>query len=163
MFGASIYYLRKPPTASVLVPAMKKIRPTIMLTVPLIIEKIYKSKVLPTFNSNLTTRLLYRIPFIRQKFNLLAGRKLMRTFGGEIKFFGIGGAKLNKEVEKFLIEAKFPYSIGYGLTETAPLLAGMAVGVCKLQSTGQIVKGIQVKINNPQKYTGEGEIWGKRS
>ncbi len=161
MHGSAIYYLSKPPTPSVLVPAMKKIRPTVMLTVPLIIEKIYKSKVLPTFDKNLTTRLLYRVPFIRQKFNLLAGRKLLRTFGGELKFYGIGGAKLNKEVEKFLIEAKFPYSIGYGLTETAPLLAGMAVGVGKLQSTGQIMKDVQVKIHNPQRYTGEGEIWAK--
>lgn len=161
MCGAAVYYLRKPPTASVLVPAMKLIRPTVMLSVPLIIEKIYKSKVLPSFNKNLTTRLLYRIPFLRRKFNLLAGKKLFRTFGGEVKFFGIGGAKLNKEVERFLIEAKFPYSIGYGLTETAPLIAGMAVGVRKLQSTGQILKGVKVKINNPQKYSGEGEIWVK--
>lgn len=161
MCGAAVYYLRKPPTPSVLIPAMKLVRPTVFLSVPLIIEKIYKSKVLPTFNKTLTTRLLYRVPFLRKKFNMLAGKKLFRTFGGEIKFFGIGGAKLNREVERFLIEAKFPYSIGYGLTETAPLIAGMAVGVRKLQSTGQIVKGVEVKINNPQKYSGEGEIWVK--
>ncbi len=58
---------------------------------------------------------------MHKKFNQLAGKKLMRTFGGELKFFGIGGAKLDKTVEKFLRDAKFPYAIGYGLTETSPL------------------------------------------
>lgn len=162
MFGGScVYYLRKLPTPAVLLPALKEVRPTIMLTVPLIIEKIYKCKVLPAFNEKFTTRILYKIPFLRRKFNVLAGRKLMRTFGGELKFFGIGGAKLNKEVEKFLIEAKFPYAIGYGLTETAPLLAGVAVGNTKLQSTGPALEGVKLKINRAGKYTGEGEIWAK--
>jgi len=105
--------------------------------------------------------MLYKVPFLRKKFNALAGKKLIGTFGGELKFFGIGGAKLNKEVEKFLIEAKFPYAIGYGLTETAPLLAGVAVGNTKLQSTGPALAGVRLKIHKPGKYTGEGEIWAK--
>jgi len=110
--GASIYYIKKPPTPAVLLPALKTVRPTLMLTVPLIIEKIYRSKVLPAFNKSKLTRALYAIPPMRKKFNQLAGKKLMRTFGGELKFFGIGGAKLDKTVEKFLREAKFPYAIG---------------------------------------------------
>ncbi len=85
----------------------------------------------------------------------------MRTFGGKLLFFGIGGAKLNREVEKFLIEAKFPYAIGYGLTETSPLLAGAAVGQNRLQSTGPALEGVKLKIHNPGKFTGEGEIWAK--
>ncbi|MBC8321874.1 MAG: AMP-binding protein [Bacteroidetes bacterium] len=159
--GACVYYLQKPPTPAILLPALKLVRPTIMLTVPLIIEKIYRNKVLPAFNDKMATRLLYKVPALRKKFNLLAGKKLMRTFGGELKFFGIGGAKLNKEVEQFLIEAKFPYAIGYGLTETSPLLAGVKVGSTKLQSTGLALEGVQLKINKPGKYTGEGEIWAK--
>ncbi len=159
--GACVYYLKKLPTPAVLLPALKLVRPTIMLTVPLIIEKIYRSKVLPAFNDKLITRILYKIPPLRKKFNRLAGKKLIRTFGGELKNFGIGGAKLNLEVEKFLIEAKFPYAIGYGLTETSPLLAGVEVGHTKLQSTGPPLEGVQLKIHDAGKFTGEGEIWAK--
>ncbi len=159
--GASISYIRKPPTPAVLLPALKEVRPTLMLTVPLIIEKIYRNKVLPNFQKNRLTRFLYSIPFLHKKFNRIAGKKLMETFGGEIKFFGIGGAKLDKTVEKFLREAKFPYAIGYGLTETSPLLAGVNARNTKLQSTGPPLKGVTLKIHNPQKMTGEGEIWAK--
>jgi len=159
--GACVYYLKKPPTPAVLLPALKQVRPTIMLSVPLIIEKIYKGKIVPAFTDKLVTRMLYKVPILRKKFNLLAGKKLFRTFGGELNFFGIGGAKLNKEVEKFLIEAKFPYAIGYGLTETSPLLAGFQPNKGKLQSTGPSLDGIELKIHNPGKYTGEGEIWAK--
>ncbi|MEI6060368.1 MAG: AMP-binding protein, partial [Bacteroidota bacterium] len=121
--GACIYYLGKLPTPSVLLPALREIKPTIMLTVPLIIEKIFRSRIKPKFSGNLILRLALHIPFLRRKFNVIAGRKLMETFGGELHFFGIGGAKLNRTVEKFLIEAKFPYAIGYGLTETSPVIA----------------------------------------
>jgi len=159
--GACVYYLKKLPTPAVLLPALKEVRPTIMLTVPLIIEKIYRSKVLPAFTDKMATRILYKIPILRKKFNELAGKKLMRTFGGELKFFGIGGAKLNKEVEKFLIESKFPYAIGYGLTETSPLLAGVAPGQTRLQSTGPALEGVTLKIDHAGKFTGEGEIWAK--
>ena len=122
--GSCVYYLRKPPTPAVLIPALAEIKPTVMLTVPLIIEKIYFNKIMPTFRDKTILKLLYKIPVLRKKLNVAAGKKLLKTFGGKLKFYGIGGAKLNKTVEKFLIEAKFPYAIGYGLTETAPLLAG---------------------------------------
>lgn len=159
--GACIYYLRKPPVPSVLIPAMAEVKPTVMLTVPLIIEKIYYNKILPTFNEKWYLSILYKIPFIRKKLNAVAGRKLHTTFGGELKFFGIGGAKLNRSVEKFLIEAKFPYAIGYGLTETAPLLAGTNPSKTVLDSTGPAIEGIELKINDPDRKTGEGEIWAR--
>jgi long-chain acyl-CoA synthetase len=92
---------------------------------------------------------------------VLAGKKLKETFGGELRFFGIGGAKLNKTVERFLIEAKFPYAIGYGLTETSPLLAGSNPRNFRLQSAGPAIEGIELIIHNPDKITGEGEIWAK--
>jgi long-chain acyl-CoA synthetase len=85
----------------------------------------------------------------------------MATFGGELRFFGIGGAKLNKTVERFLIEAKFPYAIGYGLTETSPLLAGSNPQITRLQSTGPPIEEIELKINNPDPRTREGEIWAR--
>ncbi len=159
--GSCVYYLRKPPTPPVLLPALAEVKPTVMLTVPLIIEKIYFNKILPAFNDKLLLKLLYKIPFFRMKLNEAAGKKLKQTFGGELKFYGIGGAKLNRTVEKFLIEAKFPYAIGYGLTETAPLLAGANPSKSVLESTGPAIEGIEMMIHNPDKKTGEGEIWVK--
>jgi long-chain acyl-CoA synthetase len=159
--GCCVYYLRKPPTPAVLLPAMAEVKPTVMLTVPLIIEKIYFNKILPAFRDKFILRLLYRIPFIRKKLNEAAGHKLYKTFGGHLKFYGIGGAKLNRSVEKFLIEAKFPYAIGYGLTETAPLLAGAPPSKSVFDSTGPKIEGIELIIHNPDKKTGEGEIWAK--
>lgn len=159
--GCCVYYLRKPPTPAVLIPAMEEVKPTVMLTVPLIMEKIYFNKILPAFRDKLALRLLYKISFFRKKLNEAAGKKLYKTFGGNLKFYGIGGAKLNRVVEKFLIEAKFPYAIGYGLTETAPLLAGANPNKSVFESTGPKIEGIELIINNPDKKTGEGEIWAK--
>lgn len=161
MYGTAVYYLKKPPVPSVLIPAMKDVRPTLMLTVPLIIEKVYKGKVLAEMNSKAITRFLYKVPVTRKIFNYLAGKKLYETFGGRLKFFGIGGAKIAPEVEQFLIEAKFPYAVGYGLTETSPLLAGFDSYHGKYQSTGPVMDGVNLKINNPDSLTGEGEIWAK--
>jgi long-chain acyl-CoA synthetase len=159
--GACVYYLRKPPTPAVLLPALAEVKPTMMLTVPLIIEKIYFNKIMPAFRDKMTLRILYKIPFIRKILNAAAGKKLIKTFGGKLKFYGIGGAKLNRTVERFLIEAKFPYAIGYGLTETSPLLAGSDPQKSVFESTGPAIEGIELKINNPDARTGEGEIWAK--
>ena len=159
--GSCVYYLRKPPTPTVLIPAMAEVKPTMMLTVPLIMEKIYFNKILPTFRDNTILNLLYKISFFRKLLHAAAGKKLVNTFGGKLKFFGIGGAKLNRSVERFLREAKFPYAIGYGLTETAPLLAGANPQKSVFESTGPAIEGIELIINNPDKKTGEGEIWAK--
>lgn len=161
MCGACVYYLKKPPTPSVLLPALKIVKPTLILSVPLIIEKIYRQKILPSFTKNKVLSILYSTKFFRKKLNLIAGKKLYTTFGGKLKFFGIGGSKVDKTVETFLLEAKFPYAIGYGLTETAPLLAGANPKNTLLQSTGKIVNGVSIKINDPDPKTGEGEIWAK--
>ena len=159
--GSCVYYLKKAPTPAVLLPALAEVKPSMMLTVPLIIEKIYFNKIMPAFRDKMILKLLYHIPFFRKKLNEAAGKKLLKTFGGNLKFFGIGGAKLNKSVEKFLIEAKFPYAIGYGLTETAPLLAGANPKKSVLESTGPAIEGIELIIHNPDMKTGEGEIWVK--
>ncbi len=159
--GSCVYYLKKAPTPQVLLPALKKVKPTLVLSVPLIIEKIYRNKVLPTFQKSSLMRLVYAIPAFRKLLNRVAGKKLMDTFGGELKFFGIGGSKLDKYVEKFLREARFPYAIGYGLTETAPLLAGANPKNTRLQSTGPVVNQTVIRINEPDTVTGEGEIWAK--
>ena len=157
--GASISYLRRPPSASVLLPALEKVKPTMMLIVPLIIERIYKGSILKKLNSKVITRSLYRFRPTQKILNRVAGKKLYETFGGQLKFFGVGGAKLDAQVERFLIDAKFPLSIGYGLTETSPLVAGGAPGKGKFQAIGPKVVDAEVIIHNPDPKTGEGEIW----
>ncbi|HRZ76797.1 MAG TPA: AMP-binding protein [Bacteroidales bacterium] len=159
--GACVYYLRKPPTPAVLLPALQRVKPTTILSVPLIIEKIYRNKVLPTFTRSAFIRFLYTRTAFRRVLHWLAGKSLMRTFGGEVRFFGIGGAKLAADVERFLLEARFPYAIGYGLTECAPLLAGKVVGAGSFQSTGKPVPEVELRIHEPDPVTGEGEIWVK--
>ena len=160
MYGATIYFLEKLPTAPVLIAAMEKIKPTMMLSVPLIMEKLYKNQIYLKFRTSMLKKLVYRTPVTRKIIHHIAGKKLYKTFGGRLKFFGIGGAKLDYYVERFLKEAKFPYAIGYGLTETAPLLAGAAPHQTKLQSTGYALEGVELRINEPEEL-GVGEIWAK--
>ena len=147
--GSSVTYLDGAPTPSLLMPALKEVRPSIMLSVPLIVEKIYKTKIRALFTRTFMMRLLYSISFIRRIFHKVAGKKLLETFGGNLRFFGIGGSRLDGVVERFLSDAGFPYAIGYGLTETSPLLAGAIPGKVKWQSTGPVLRGVDIKIVNP--------------
>jgi long-chain acyl-CoA synthetase len=157
-YGASVHYLRKPPVASVLLPALEKVKPTIMLVVPLIIEKIFRAKIYPKFQKSIITRSLYVFTPTRKVLNRIAAGKLYKTFGGELRFFGIGGAKLDPTVERFLKEGKFPYAIGYGLTETSPLLAGAVGKNVRIGSTGIALEGVELRLGDADLSTGEGEI-----
>jgi len=159
--GASVHYLQRPPTPAVLLPALESVRPTTILAVPLVIEKIYRNRVLPALTKNAVMRVLYRIPFVRRRLHRIAGSKLKQTFGGRLRFFGVGGAKLDPIVDRFLDEARFPYAIGYGLTETAPLAAGSAPFGTKVGFVGPRLQGTQVELRDPDPRTGEGEIWVK--
>ena len=156
--GARVVYLDRPPTASALMPALRSVRPTVMLIVPLVIEKIYRHQVLAKFQSNGFWRALYRIGFLRRYLHRVAGKKLMKLFGRRLRFLGIGGSKLDGGAERFLLEAKVPYAIGYGLTETAPLLAGAAPSQVRLGSTGPQAPGVQLRLENVNPETRQGEI-----
>lgn len=156
--GARVVYLDRPPTASALLPALRSVRPTVMLIVPLVIEKIYRHQVLAKFNSNGFWRTVYRVGFLRRYLNRVAGKKLMKVFGGRMRFLGIGGSKLDRGAERFLLEARVPYAIGYGLTETAPLLAGAAPSQVRLGSTGPQAPGVQLRLDNVNPQTRQGEI-----
>jgi len=160
-YGASVHYLRKPPVPSVLLPAFQVVKPTIMLSVPLIIEKVFRAKIYPEFQKSAVISKLYSIAFFRKLLHKVAAKKLHKTFGGHLHFFGIGGAKLDPTVERFLMEGGFPYAIGYGLTETSPLLAGAVGKNRKLGSTGIAMEGVQLRIANADPLTGEGEIQAK--
>ncbi len=156
--GATIFYIQKPPSASVLLPALKRVRPGVMLSVPLLIEKIVRQSILPTLEKNKILKFLYHFKLTHREIARLAGKKLMKTFGDKLYFFGIGGAALSEDVEVFLKEARFPYAIGYGLTETAPLIAGSNAAHTRLRSTGPVIPGGEIKIINTNPETGEGEI-----
>ena len=157
--GASVYYLQKPPVPSLLMKALKVVKPTTMLTVPMIIEKVYKNSILPTIKKSRT------LTWMNENMNGLMcriiGMKLKKTFGGHVTFYGIGGAKLDPEVEAFLLKAKFPYAIGYGLTETSPLLGYAMHGWRAVGSLGYPVYNVQLKLHDVNPETGEGEIVAK--
>ena len=154
MHGSAVYYLDRPPSATALLPALKALRPTLVLSVPLVIEKIYRSNILPTLEGMKA----YKSPLLRPILERIAGIKLMKTFGGKIRFFGIGGAPVAADVESFLKRARFPYSIGYGLTETAPMVAGNKPGKVVTHTTGLAANGVEMRIGDKRPDTGEGEI-----
>ena len=147
MIGAAVYYVSKPPTAPVLLPALKQVRPTVMLSVPLIIEKMFKGRIMPEIQKSKAIRTAYKIPAFRKMIHRKAGRKMMKTFGGELRIFAIGGASIAPEVEEFMEEAGFPYAVGYGLTETAPMSAAANVGETRLYSVGKPMPGVEVRID----------------
>ncbi len=156
--GASVNYIEKAPTPSILMNALAKVRPTTILSVPLIIEKVYRSAVLPKLTATPLLRFMHRIPPLRKMMHRKAGKQLFEKFGGRIRFFGIGGARLDPEVERFLLEAHFPYAIGYGLTETSPLIAAAPPDMVRLGSTGPVVKGVELRLLDKDPKTGVGEI-----
>jgi len=158
MQGGTTHYIEKPPTANVLMPLFKTIRPTMMLTVPLIIEKMFKVGVKPKLTKTPLMRFLYGIRPIQMFLHRTAGKKLYKVMGGHLRFFGIGGAAVAPEVERFLRDAKFPYSCGYGLTETAPMLFGSSVEKSIYRSNGPAMAGIESKLINVNPKTGEGEV-----
>lgn len=124
MVGLEITFLGKQPAVSILMPALSEVRPHVMLTVPLLIEKVYKAAVIPALRDNEKIRKLIGNPLLSPFVYMTIGKRLKKTFGHRLVFFGIGGAPLDREVELFLHKAHFPYALGYGLTETSPLVAG---------------------------------------
>ena len=154
--GACVYYLSKPASPSVLMPAMKKIRPTVMCAVPLIIEKVYRKSIVPTVTHSRTLTWMWKkLPWI---FYRLVGGRMYKSFGGKLHFFGVGGSKLDPVVEAFLKKCHFPYAIGYGLTECAPLVCNAMVGRTAVGSIGIPSYKVEVRLDNVNPDTGEGEI-----
>ena len=154
--GCPVYYIQKPPTPTILADALKRIRPTTILSVPLIIEKVIRGKIFPTIAASKYLRYLKK-HFPRILY-FLVGQKVKQQFGGRVRFFGVGGSKLDPEVEKFLRNIKFPYAIGYGLTETAPLICDAGPKRTHLGSTGTASREVQVRLADVNPETGQGEL-----
>jgi len=145
--GSHVTYLDRPASPTVLSKALTDVKPHLMLSVPLLIEKLVRARVLPQLEKPVLT-VLRRIPGIGHVIYRAAGKKLVAAFGGELRFFGIGGAPLAPDVEKILYKINFPYAIGYGLTETSPLLAGTSPHHNTLRSTGTAVEGVDLRIHD---------------
>jgi long-chain acyl-CoA synthetase len=158
--GARVVYCSQRPTPTVLGKVCAAEKPTVMCVVPMIMEKIYKKRVLPKITNSKVLKTLLRVPFLRGKILAKISGKLLDFFGGELQLMAIGGAALNIEVEKFFYESGFPYIIGYGLTETAPILAGGPAGdpTIAVGSSGKPVPNVSIKIVNPIPESGVGEI-----
>ena len=158
--GGRIAYAGKSPTPAILQKLCAHEKPFAIFAVPLVLEKIYKKRVLPQIEKSTVLRMMCKVGMSRKLIYRKIGRKLVQFFGGNLKLMGVGGAALNPDVEKFLSEAGFPYLIGYGMTESAPLIAGGPSGdrTIAIGSTGKPISGVEIKIIEPDPETGIGEI-----
>jgi long-chain acyl-CoA synthetase len=156
--GVFIQYMQGLPTPQKLLQSMEAARPTGVLTVPLVMDKIYRKRILPKLLGNPVTRTLMKVPFFRKRLHVIAGRKLIQTLGGRLRFFMFGGAALNGDVEVFMRDANIEYSTGYGMTETSPIMTINPFGRVRVGSCGQPIPGIEMRIHEPDPSTGVGEI-----
>ena len=155
--GCHINFMGKTPTPKLLLKAFAEVKPTVVFTVPLIIEKIYKKQILPLI-AKPTVRWILNIPLLDQTILSQIRKKLIDAFGGEFREIVIGGAPLNAEVEEFFHKMKFPFTVGYGMTECAPLISYSNEKDFIVKSCGKILDIMEVKIKDPDPETGIGMI-----
>ena len=159
--GAEVYFLTKAPTPTTLMKAFAEVHPFMILTVPLVIEKIIKGKVLPVINKPLM-KVLWKTPGIKKLLHNKINSTLLQAFGGKLRYLIIGGAALNEEVEKCMKDMNFMYCVGYGMTECAPLISYEDWYRYAYRSCGKIISGMQIRIDseNPTKKEGEVQVYG---
>lgn len=155
--GCHLYFLTRQPSPKVLLEAFRTARPRLIITVPLIIEKIVKTKVFPTLDRPMT-RLLLKTPFVDRKILDKVRSALLETFGGNLEMMIVGGAGLNSEVEQFLMRINFPITVGYGMTECAPLIGYTHHTTFRPACCGQAVPRMQVKVDSPDPQRIPGEL-----
>ncbi len=163
IMGAEVTLLGKIPSPRILLSALQEVKPHILFMVPMLIEKIYKKQLLPMLNKK-AMRISMSLPLIDSTMYAIIRGKLMKAFGGEIYEVIIGGAALNEEVEDFLRKIKFPFTVGYGLTECAPLVSYTDYKEYKARSCGKILEGLmEVRIDSqdPQSKVGEIQVKGE--
>ena len=160
--GTSIYWLGKTPTPAALMKAFADVKPYLLITVPLVMEKIYKSKVKPTLDKPLI-KFLLKVPGINNLIYKKVKNGLVEAFGGNVQEFIMGGAALNPEVERLFKRIKFPYLVGYGMTEACPLLAYEHWTKYVAGSCGKCVDVAEVRIDSedPQHVVGEIQARGE--
>lgn len=155
--GCHIFFLTKLPSPAIIQQALKYIKPRLILAVPLIIEKMVKGNIFPIIEKP-HMKLLLSLPIVKDIIRKKICERINTFFGGEFEEIVIGGAAINKDVENFLREIKFRYTVGYGMTECGPLISYSQWDVFKPGSVGKIVDRMQAKIANPNPNTKVGEI-----
>jgi long-chain acyl-CoA synthetase len=155
--GCSITILTKTPSPQIIMQAFQEIRPALILSVPLVIEKIYKKQLLPVIEKP-TMKFLLKVPLINLLLYKKIRDKLMRVFGGKFSEIVAGGAAFNHDAEKFFRKIKFPFTVGYGMTECGPLISYASSRITRLGSAGKSVDTLEVKIASPDPEKTVGEI-----
>ena len=155
--GSSVYYLGKTPTPALLLGAMAQVKPYLVITVPLVMEKIFKSKVAPVINKPVM-KVICKIPGLNQLIFKKIRNTLLSAFGGKVREIVMGGAALNPDVEKWFRRFKFPFTVGYGMTEAAPLLAYEDWWDFASKSCGKPVDSIEIRIDSDDPIKKVGEI-----
>ncbi len=160
LHGCHVYYLSRVPSPAIIAQALQEVKPKIVIAVPLIIEKIIRKKVFPKIQNN-RMRLLLQMPVISRKVREMICQEVLKAFGGEMYEVIIGGAALNQEVEQFLKRINFPYTVGYGATECAPIICYEDWHLFAAGSCGRAALHMQVKINSRDPENVPGEILAK--
>ncbi len=155
--GCHVTFLTKAPTPQIIIKAFQEIKPRLILSVPLVIEKIYKKRILPALQKPII-RFLLKVPGIQLLLYKKVRASLVETFGGNFHEIVIGGAPLNKEVETFFRKIKFPFTIGYGMTECGPLISYEPWTSFRRSSSGRLVDRMEVHIDSNDPYKEVGEI-----
>ena len=160
--GGHVYFLGKTPTPTVLMQALADIKPYLLITVPLVMEKIFKNKVMPTLNKPMM-RILTSIPGISNIIYSKVRKTLLTTFGGNLRSIVLGGAAISLPVEKVMRKIRLPYTVGYGMTECAPLIGYSPWETFRLGSCGRAVTNVVVRIDSddPANKVGEIQVHGE--
>ena len=155
--GCHIYFLTRMPSPKIIFQAFEEVKPSLIVAVPLIIEKIIKKSVLPKLETP-AMKILLKVPIINDKIKATVREEMIKAFGGNFKAVIVGGAAFNQEVEQFLKMIDFPYTVGYGMTECGPIICSSRWDTLKLASCGKATTRMEVRIDSPDPKTHAGEI-----
>lgn len=155
--GVHVHFLTRIPSPKIIMDAFDIIKPDIIISVPLIIEKIYKKKLQPLINKT-PVRVMLNLPIIEKQIEKKIRKELIKTFGGKFIEIIIGGAAFNREAEAFFRRIGFPYTVGYGMTECGPIISYAPWSNTKLYSCGRVVRGMNIKIDSSDPQNTPGEI-----
>jgi long-chain acyl-CoA synthetase len=155
--GCDIVFLTKTPSPKIIMQAFQEVRPALILSVPLVIEKIYKSQIIPALRTP-AANILSRIPLLNRLVYNKVRNKMVEVFGGNFRELVIGGAPFNAQAERFFKKMNFPFTVGYGMTECGPLISYASWKTTRLGASGRAVDELEVRIDSPDPHHVSGEI-----
>ena len=155
--GCDITFLTKTPSPKIIMQAFQEIRPALILSVPLVIEKIYKAQILPALRKPVV-KILTRIPVLKNLIYKKIREKMVEVFGGNFRELVIGGAPFNAQAERFFKKMNFPFTVGYGMTECGPLISYASWKTTQVGASGRAVDELEVRIDSPDPHHRSGEI-----